>query len=409
MVGSQNALILVDEADSLLNSGRVSFGFTLEKGDDKGFLNNMLDNAGGTTIWITNQIGMDESTRRRFDYSIEFTGLSFEQRMRIWDNCIRKFDLGKWLRREKVEELAAKYEVDAGGIELALRNYSRTARKNDRGTDSTAVVEGLIQAHLKVMGQEVSAGEAKMPDARNYSIEGLNVPGLEQALQALDAFNSRWSASVREQEITNANVLLYGPPGTGKSELAKYLARRLNRRLITKHASDLLSCWVGETEKLIKVAFKEAEKAGAILFIDEADGLLAVRQNAAQSWQVTQTNELLARMETFRGMLICATNFLEGLDQAAMRRFTIKLRFDYLTPDGNLIFYHRLLSDLVTAPLSNNEIQTIKAMRNLAPGDFKVVYQRHCLLDSNGLTHEMLIEALREEVQVKGMPIGIGF
>jgi transitional endoplasmic reticulum ATPase len=409
MVGSQDALIVVDEADSLLNSGRIAFRFTAEKGGDKGFVNNILDHSGGTTIWIINQIGMDESTRRRFDYSIEFTGLSFEQRVRIWDNCLRKFNLAKWLGREEVEELAARYEVDAGGIELALRNYTRAAPRNKTRADFTAVVEGLIQAHLKLMGQEGRSGEGKMPDAMNYSIEGLNVAGLEQALQALEAFNSGWSASAREQEIRNANVLLYGAPGTGKSEFAKYLARRLNRRLVTKHASDLLSCWVGETEKLIKAAFKEAEKAGAILFIDEADGLLAVRQNAAQSWQVTQTNELLGRMETFRGMLICATNFLDGLDSAAMRRFTIKLRFDYLTPDGNLIFYHRLLYDLVAAPLSDSEIEAIKAMANLAPGDFRVVYQRHCLLERKGLTHRMLIEALVKETEAKRMRTGIGF
>ncbi len=79
------------------------------------------------------------------------------------------------------------------------------------------------------------------------------------------------------------NLLLYGIPGTGKTEFAKYTARRLRRRLIIRRASDLLSMWVGQSEKLIRESFKEAEHDKAVLFIDEADTFLGSRENAARS------------------------------------------------------------------------------------------------------------------------------
>ena len=99
-------------------------------------------------------------------------------------------------------------------------------------------------------------------------------------------------------------------------------------KVVVKMCSDLLNMYVGGTEKLIKQAFEQAEAENAILFLDEIDGLLQNRERAHQTWEVTQVNELLHRMENFNGVLIGATNFSANLDQAVLRRFTFKLEFD---------------------------------------------------------------------------------
>ncbi|NIP99131.1 MAG: AAA family ATPase, partial [Nitrospinaceae bacterium] len=70
-----------------------------------------------------------------------------------------------------------------------------------------------------------------------------------------------------------------------------------------------------------------AEENRALLFFDEADSFLRPREAAVRSWEVTEVNELLTQMETFRGVFLCATNFLNGLDSAALRRFTFKVEF----------------------------------------------------------------------------------
>ena len=118
------------------------------------------------------------------------------------------------------------------------------------------------------------------------------------------------------------------PPGTGKSELARYIAGTLNRELICKRSSDLLDPFVGMTEQNLAQAFFEAETKEAVLVRDEVDSILASRDRAHHTWEVSFTNELLAQMERFRGILIGTTDRLLDLDQASIRRFNFKIGFN---------------------------------------------------------------------------------
>ena len=93
-------------------------------------------------------------------------------------------------------------------------------------------------------------------------------------------------------------ICLYGPPGSGKTAFCQYLSENLDKPLLFKPASSLLSCYIGESEKLISQAFAEATDDGAILLLDEVDSFLQERSKAKHSWQVTQVNELLQQMET---------------------------------------------------------------------------------------------------------------
>src|SRR5690606_37517536 len=129
---------------------------------------------------------------------------------------------------------------------------------------------------------------------------------------------------------------------------------------VVKRTSDLISCYVGQSEKNIAAAFSEAEQQGAILFMDEADSLFINRADAYRSWEVSQTNELLCQMENFSGVLICATNFSEHMDPAVMRRFTFKVGFDYLKPGANILFFQRILAPLLARPMDNEVIDQIK-------------------------------------------------
>src|SRR6185312_15716031 len=115
-----------------------------------------------------------------------------------------------------------------------------------------------------------------------------------------------------------------------KTAYAHFVARQLDRPLLVKRASDLISKWVGETEQFIRAMFVEAAADRAVLLLDEADSFFQDRRQARMSWEITQVNELLTRMEGFEGIFICATNFSDQLDSAAMRRFAVKVRFEPL-------------------------------------------------------------------------------
>ncbi|MBI5188432.1 MAG: AAA family ATPase, partial [Nitrospirae bacterium] len=127
------------------------------------------------------------------------------------------------------------------------------------------------------------------------------------------------------------------------------------------------------------------------------------RTSAHHSWEKSFTNEILAQLDNFKGIVIFATNDIDGLDHAALRRFRFKIEFRPLTPEGNLHFYKALLEPLVSKriQLSAEEIGQIKNSRNLTPGDFAVVKEQFSLVDHAAITHQKLIDALLKEVCFK--------
>jgi SpoVK/Ycf46/Vps4 family AAA+-type ATPase len=170
--------------------------------------------------------------------------------------------------------------------------------------------------------------------------------------------------------------------------------------------------WVGEGEKNIKHAFQESEAEEAILVIDEADSLLFSRDRAIRSFEISFTNEFLTQMERYRGILICTTNRLKDLDHASIRRFNHKIEFGYLSAEGNVIFYRKMLEPLLTKPLKEANQNTLKKISNLTPGDFKLVRDRYSFYPHKELSHQDLIHSLQEEAMLKQVHCGykpIGF
>ncbi len=110
----------------------------------------------------------------------------------------------------------------------------------------------------------------------------------------------------------------------------------------------------------------------------------------------------MAQLDSFSGIVIFATNDIDGLDHAAMRRFKFKIEFRYLTPEGNLHFYNRLLTPLVSeVSLSDEHKEQIKRIRNLSPGDFAVVKDQFLYFSASTISHQKLIDALMTEVRYK--------
>jgi len=103
---------------------------------------------------------------------------------------------------------------------------------------------------------------------------------------------------------------------------------------------------------------------------------------------------------------------MEDLDAASIRRFNHKLGFDFLTPEGNVVFYKKLISPLIKSPLDVKNENRLRQIKDLSPGDFKTVRDRYSFHPSQGLKHETLVGALEEEAMVKKTHSGgnaIGF
>ena len=188
------------------------------------------------------------------------------------------------------------------------------------------------------------------------------------------------------------SLCLQGPPGTGKSACVRYLADRLGLEVVQKRASDLMSPWVGQTERKIAEAFREARDEEAFLVFDEADSLLADRRHAVRNWEVSQTNEMLTWMESHPLPFACTTNFADRLDAATLRRFVFKIALDYLAPGQAASAFRGYFG--IDAPPEVSQLST------LTPGDFAVVRKKaeilQCLDDPPALAG-----MLREECHAK--------
>jgi hypothetical protein len=94
------------------------------------------------------------------------------------------------------------------------------------------------------------------------------------------------------------------------------------------------------------------------------------------------------------------------VDSAAIRRFNIKLEFDYLKPEGSLAFYKLFMKTLVNEALTDKELAELASVPLLTPGDFKVVYQKYSFFDKKDLSHHLLIKSLQEEIRSKSANAG---
>lgn len=401
LADTDTMIILIDEADDLLNTHNNGYG---KSKTSKSWINDLLENHRQKIIWITNNFDdIQPSTMRRFSFSMEFKPISKDRRLRIFESELERCGLGSLFSEEELRSLSQSYSGSAGGIAAAvsLIQPNHNNLKVDR-VRALTVLRTVLRNHQKaVFGMLPPRGSTK--DMRHYSLDGLNCSeDPRRIITALQRFIDSQDADSGETG-SNAVMLLYGLPGTGKSEFVHYMGHCLGKEVLLKRASDILSCWVGATEQNIASSFRQAEDNRSILFFDEADTFLFPRREASHSWEKSFTNEILAQLDSFHGIVVFATNDLAGLDHASLRRFRFKIEFRPLTPEGNIHFYKALLSSLVTPRQSLNcqEEATLRSVKNLTPGDFAVVKDSWSMIDRANLTHRDLIASLIQEIRYK--------
>jgi SpoVK/Ycf46/Vps4 family AAA+-type ATPase len=396
--GAQQATLLFDEVEDVFPPISVDAAQLMARQEQqalsaavshsvngKAWVNQILEGNAVPTIWVTNRIEqIDPAFRRRFAYHLELKSPPPGAR----EQLVRKTLEGVAISDGFVAKLTERKGLTPAQIRTAVR-FAGLAKSSD----DTQVFEQLIERQLKnsdeALGNKPSDTKGRK-QVTTYDLDMLNVETRFDIPRIVEALKARG----------HGTLCFYGAPGTGKTALGEHISRALSKPLIVKQASDLISKFVGETEQNMAKMFQEAEAEKAVLLLDEADSFLQDRRGAQRSYEVTEVNEMLQQMERYNGIFVCTTNLLDRIDQAALRRFTFKIKFKPLTKEQRekMFITEALAGD---ASKLDDALRTrLAKLEQICPGDFAAVKRQVDILATEFSADEF-IEQLEAEHRIK--------
>ena len=347
----QSSLLIFDEIEDVFRAGFFECSVAQK---NKAWMNQLLENNNVPMIWLSNSVsGIDPAFLRRFDLILEMPDLPLKN----------KSALITQLTEGKLSPAYVQHFAKVRSLTPAI--LSRTIRVAKELNTSNFAETLLMMFNQTLKSQNKPKIEPLVLGKADYNLDYV----------ACNDNIHRISEGLKQSK--KGRICCYGPPGTGKTAWAAWLAEQLEMPLLLRQGSDLLNPYVGGTEQNIAQAFEQAKADNALLVLDEVDTFLFSREGANRSWERSQVNEMLTQIERFEGLMVVSTNLIEVLDPAALRRFDLKLKFDYLTLKQRLDFTKQQAEILGLPLLSEENLNQIESLNLLTPGDFAAVARRH--------------------------------
>lgn len=249
--------------------------------------------------------------------------------------------------------------------------------------------------NFKIGGSEKKEEKPNEKQASDYGVitpewtlsEIVLAPKVKDSVDDIIAFCKEKEKIIEEWELKKflkgkggaTAMNFFGAPGTGKSILAEAIAKALGRKLIKADYAEITDSLMGGTEKKLSDIFERAEKNDAILFFDEADGLLNKRNSGSKNAETTNQikSHLLTLLDRSNIVIIFATNLFENYDKAFFRRILFHVQFEMpdLTQRIDLWKFH--LSSKIPKTISYEELAEMS--NTLAGGDIKNITLKLCI------------------------------
>jgi hypothetical protein len=315
------------------------------------------------------------------------------------------------LTADAAAALSARFAIP-GGVITGAALAATAGRMPDAGPATADELEVAVADQLH---QRISRLGKKL--ATPFDLEDLILDDDTRAALIEIAAAARQRRTIREQfklhGAQGISVLFSGHPGVGKTMSGTVLAKRLGLDIYEVDLSQVVSKWLGETEKNLSDVFDAAEPGHVVLLFNEADSLFGKRTSDVKSsndrYANLETNYLLQRLERFGGLAILTTNLTSAIDQAFKRRFTYDVFFSFPSPDMRAELWRRTLPE--ASRTSTIDFDALAEKYELSGGFIKVACERAAYVaGANGapIDDELLRQTVERMYRERGKLSAVG-
>ena len=249
-----------------------------------------------------------------------------------------------------IERLVTQFSLSASAIRSACDEVSGYTSTEDGYKDNR--LEHVLwdtcrvqtRQHMDDLAQRIDPvatwDELVLPRMQKQTLREISVHVKQRA-----KVYEKWGFATKSSNGLGISALFAGSSGTGKTMAAEVLANELQLDLYRIDLSQVVSKYIGETEKNLRKVFDVAEEGGAILLFDEADALFGKRSEVRDShdrYANIEVSYLLQRMETYRGLAILTTNMKDAIDPAFLRRIRFIAQFPFPDIDQRAEIWQRI-------------------------------------------------------------------
>ena len=326
-----DAILFFDESEDLLSDRFQDLLIEIEKHH-------------GIVIFATNaSFTVDEALRRRINHVQHIREPGPHLRRLIWEMHLpEKVQLDVDV---DLNELALRYEINGGLIKNAVFSALAKSVGSNGITRPVLEMDHLIQGASEQLQNKLFMSKLekhKMPrkgfDNAVFPIETLQtLREIAEYDKAKKVLEGEWGFKDTFPDLGGVSALFHGPPGVGKTMAAEMLAFETGKNLKVVNYAQLISKYVGDTEKALESLFGEVADSNSVLLFDEADAVFASRTEISTStdrYANTETDILLGLIEEINTIVVLTTNYIENIDKAFYRR--LRYIVEFKTPDASL-------------------------------------------------------------------------
>lgn len=311
---------------------------------------------------------------------ILFNVLNFAESCAWWSAELAHH--GLQLEKPSLEMLASRFRLTAGQIRTALAGGLLESEWRGAGAQGPAPelsLDDLCSAARAQCGHDLGRLANKIDPRYGWNDIILPPDPLEHLREICAQAEYRtvvygdWGFDRKLSLGKGLNVLFFGSPGTGKTMAAEVMAHELRLDLYRIDLSQVVSKYIGESEKNLDKIFTAAENSNAILFFDEADALFGKRSEVRDShdrYANVEISYLLQKMEEYQGISILATNLRQNIDDAFMRRLQAVVEFPFPDEEYRARIWKNVFP--AQAPIAPEvDLQALASEVQLAGGNIK--------------------------------------